>query len=64
MSFVNQDLQEFNREATRPNRLAVRHRPDRFFYLIPRRDVVQGTARGPDLELVGDSWIKGRRLGV
>ena len=55
ISFVDQDLEEFNREDIRPNRLAVRHRPDRFFYLIPRRDVVQRTAREPDLELVGDS---------
>ena len=39
ISFVDQDLQ-FNREAITSNRLAVRHRPDRFFHLIPRRDVV------------------------
>ena len=55
ISFVDQ----VNREAIRPNRLAVRHRPDRFFHLIPRRDVVQRNALEPDLELVGDSWING-----
>ena len=64
ISFVDQDVQEFNREAIRPDRLAVRRRPDRFFHLILRRDVVQQTARGSDLELVGDGWIKDMRLGV
>ena len=37
---VGQDLQKFRQEANRPNRLTVRHRPDRFIHRVPRRYVV------------------------
>lgn len=35
VSFVGQDLQEFSPEAIRRNRLAVCHRPDCLFRLVP-----------------------------
>lgn len=64
ISFIRQDCQQFSREAIRPRHLAARHRPDRLFHVIPKRDVVQPHARGAYLELVHDSRVQGRGFGV
>lgn len=64
ISSVDQGLLEFNREATRPNHLAVHHRPNRFLYLVPRRNVAQGHAWGPYREVGDDSLVKSRRVGI
>ena len=63
LSFVGQDLQEIGRETIGPYRLSVRQRTDRLLYFVPRRDIVQWSARGPPIKLVHDARIKGRRFG-
>ena len=63
-SFVGQYLQELGRETIGPYRLSVRQRTDRLLYFVPRRDIVQWSARGPLLKLIHNARIEGRRLGV
>ena len=63
-SFVGQNLQELGRETIGSYRFSVRQRTDRLLYFVPRRDIVQWSARGPLLKLVHNARVKGRRLGV
>ena len=63
LSFVGQNLQELGRETIGPYRLSVRERTDRL-YFVPRRGIVQLSARGPLLKLVHNARVKGRRLDV
>ena len=64
LSFVGQDLQELSRETIGPYRLSNRQRADRLPYFVPRRDIVQWSARGALLKLVHNAQVKGQRLGV
>ena len=58
-SFVGQNLQELGRETIGPCRLSVSQRTDRLLYFVPRRDIVQWSARGPLLKLVHNARVKG-----
>ena len=59
--FVGQDLQELGREAIGPDRLAVGERTDCFLYFVPRRDIVQWSARG--LRRKSSPTMGGSRVG-
>eukprot|EP00904_Undaria_pinnatifida_P013748 jgi/Undpi1/9503/HiC_scaffold_27.g11959.m1 len=63
-SFLGQKLQELGRETIGPYRLLVCQRTDRLLYFVPRRDIVQWSARGPLHKLVHNARVKDRRLGV
>ena len=63
-SFVGQDLQELRRETIGPYRLSVRQHTDRLLFFVPRRNIIQWSARGALLKLVHNARINGRRLCV
>ena len=63
-SFVGQNRQELGRETIGPYRLSVRQRTDRLLYLVPRRDIVQWSARGPLLKLVHNARVDIQRTST
>ena len=60
--FVGQNLQELGRATVEPYRLPVRQCTDRLLYFVPRRGIVQWSARGPLPNVVHNARIKSQRL--
>ena len=63
VSFVSQNFQDLGRKTIGSCRFSVSQRTDRLLYFVPRRDVVQRSARAPLIKLVHNARVIGRRIG-